>query len=157
MSPTGNIDEPPKLRQPEKVYSVPRRYDLATLFAVSLAYSLAFGVLRLCDCPPTLFAVLAGFVTCVGLGQALLFKGKAPRAASVLVGVTFWLVGAVVVEVYEMGTSIPRAIASALPLWFLLFIPGGLTGYIAGVAVGGVFLIAENARKFARRLVGRER
>jgi len=36
---------PPK---PEsKVCSVPRRYDLATMFAVTVAYSMLFGVMRL--------------------------------------------------------------------------------------------------------------
>ena len=33
-------------------YSVPRRYDLATLFAVSLAYALLFGLMRVADIPP---------------------------------------------------------------------------------------------------------
>ncbi|MBC8871637.1 MAG: hypothetical protein H8E44_19600 [Planctomycetes bacterium] len=157
MPPTGNNDEGPRGGSAAKVYSVPRRYDLATLFAVSIAYSLAFGVMRLCNCPPTLFVILAGFVTSVGLGQALLFKGKAPRAASVLVGVTFWFVGAIVVAVQGAGTDVARAIADVFPLVFILLIPAALTGYITGVAVGGVFLIAENARKFARRVVGRER
>jgi len=157
MSSTGNSDESVKRGSPERIYSVPRRYDLATLFAVSLAYSLAFGAMRLCDCSATVFAVLAAFVTCIGLGQALLFRGKAPRAASMLVGVTFWIVGAVVVAVQRAGTDVARAIADVFPLLFILSIPAALTGYITGVAVGGVFLIAENARKFARRVVGRER
>ena len=157
MSQTGNNDEPPKRGPPERVYSVPRRYDLATLFAVSIAYSLGFGVLRLCDCSATVFAVLAAFVTCVGLGQALLFKGRAPRAASMLVGVTFWIVGAVVVAVQGAGADVAKVIADVFPLLFILSIPAALTGYITGVAVGGVFLIAENARKLAWRLVDRGR
>ena len=71
-----------------KVYGVPRRYDLATLFAVSVAYAIMFGVMRALSFPLDRFAISAAFVTSVGIGQALLFKGKSPRTASVGVGVS---------------------------------------------------------------------
>lgn len=156
MPPSRNNNEPPKGAPVATVYSVPRRYDLATLFAVSLAYSLAFAVMRSCDFSATAFAVVAAFVTCVGLAQALLFRGRAPRAASVLVGMSFCPVGAVVVAVQGAGPNVERAIAEVIPLAIILLIPGAVTGYITGAAVGGVFLIANHVRKLARRVAGHE-
>ena len=69
-----------------RLYSVPRRYDLATLFTVTLAYSLLFGLMQRLGMPPIAAFVVAGFITVVGIGQALLFRGNAPRLASVVIG-----------------------------------------------------------------------
>ncbi len=154
MLQTQNNDEPSARVPAAKVYSVPRRYDLATLFAVSLAYSLAFGVMRMCNLSATAFAAVAAFVTCVGLGQAILFKGEAPRAASLLVGMAFCPVAAVAVAVQGAGPDVGRVVAEMVPFALILSIPGAFAGYFTGVAVGGVFLIAEYVRKIARLVTG---
>ena len=157
MPQTRNNDEPRQPVPATRVYSVPRRYDLATLFAVSLAYSLAFGAMRLCQFSATAFAIVAAFVTCVGLAQALLFKGQAPRAASLLVGMAFGPTYAVFVAVLGAGPDVGRAVAEILPLALFLAIPGAMIGYATGVAVGGIFLIAEYVRKVVRLMAGSEK
>ena len=84
-SSAGSRDAPP--RAAPRLYSVPRRYDLATLFTVTLAYALLFGAMQRSGMPPNVAFDVAGFITLVGIGQALLFKGNAPRLASVVTGV----------------------------------------------------------------------
>jgi len=135
-----------------KVYSVPRRYDLATMFAVSVAYAFLFGSMRFFGWPPEVFAIVAGFFTCVGLGQALLFGGKEPRVASVLVGVFY---GPIVMVIGAIGGGGPRHIVGLIIGAICTAIAGSLYGYAAGVIVAGVFLVADLMRKLATRLADR--
>lgn len=101
MSTGSAPDNPFGPRPPAKVYSVPRRYDLATLMAVTLAYSLLFGVMRFLQAPPALIGVVSLFITLVGLGQALLFRGRHPRAASLVAGILAWSACAVLMYVWD--------------------------------------------------------
>ena len=138
-----------------RVYSVPRRYDLATLFTISLAFALLFGLLRALGATPIVFACIGGFVAAVGLGQAVLFRGKAPRTASVVTGVAFLLTIQVVVYFVfikangRWGTPIGVLeivlSAACMSVW------GSLFGYIAGALIGGVFLVADAIRRAVRK------
>ena len=145
----SGAESPPSRR----IYSVPRRYDPATLFVVSLAYALLFGFMRSVGFPPIAFAVVAGFVTLVGLSQAILFGGKAPRQASAVAGIGAFLVVQVPVlaecalrHLQDLGILV-----ACLPLTAIL--PGAMLGYVVGVLIGGVFLVAEAVRRGVRACV----
>jgi hypothetical protein len=69
-----------------KVYSAPRRFDLATIFVVTFAYSLLFAAMNVFGFLPMVSLIVGIFITLVGAGQALLFGGHHPRVASVLTG-----------------------------------------------------------------------
>ena len=136
-----------------KVYSVPRRYDLATLFAISLAYALLFGAMRIFNADPVAFAIVASFVTFVGLAQALLFRGKAPRVASAIAGILYWVIGLIIVSI--LRGAYPYLSVSRL--WILLpgvwvtATAGSVLGYFGGVFVGAVFMFADITRRSVRR------
>jgi hypothetical protein len=141
---------PPKSRPRRKVYSVPRRYDLATLMAVTFAYALLFGGMRFWEFPPLAVGGVSLFVTLVGLGQAVLFRGRRPRAASAVMGILgFSAVLAWIVISNNDPISLPAA-AIYSSIW------GTILGYLAGVLVAGVFLIAELIRRLLRRLSTRK-
>jgi putative addiction module component (TIGR02574 family) len=131
-----------------KVYSAPRRFDLATIFIVTVAYSLLFGGMTLLQFPPVASLAVAGFITFVGIGQAILFGGKKPRAASIIVGTVIYGLSMLVYWII-LG---PRMYAASelLVAGTLLIIGGGILGYLAGACVGAVFMLAE----FMRRAVG---
>jgi hypothetical protein len=149
--------EPSPTRPASKLYSVPRRYDLATLFAVSSAYALLFGVLRLFGAPPVAIGWAGLFISVVGLGQALLFGGRSPRAASVVVGVPVWCA--------TVAWMVPRdgwetAFRELIYLPFAGIccgvIPGAILSYVAGAMVAGVFLVADKVRqRFEKRNSGK--
>ncbi len=69
--------EPPaaKLRrrrqrsQEKTLYAVPRRFDIATMLVVSLAYSILFTGLRLLDAPWQVFAYFGLLTVVVGVAQ----------------------------------------------------------------------------------------
>jgi hypothetical protein len=126
-----------------KVYSTPRRFDLATMFVVTTAYALLFAAMAALQFPPMASILTAAFITLVGIGQSILFGGLRPRTASIVVGTASICV--------LMGGSL---IFAGRMYFFALvsgIIYGPVLGYIAGVMVGGVFLVADKLRQFFHR------
>jgi hypothetical protein len=130
------------------VYSVPRRFDLATIFVVTSAYAMLFGGLSALGASPIVSVVIGGFVTAVGIGQAVLFGGQRPRSASVLAGV---VLHAFIWIVYWIAD--PRLLPTEAVLFITgyVVIGGCILGYCVGGLVGGVFLVADMFRRRLRR------
>jgi hypothetical protein len=125
------------------VYSVPRRYDLATLIVVTVVFSVLFAGLKLLKAKPDAFLLIVGFVVVVGLSQAIL--PKAPRVASVAAGSGFFVIALIVGVVME-GMSV-RLLNDEIPVFAFL---GAIYGYLGGTLIGGVFLAADYGRKWAK-------
>ena len=106
--------------------------------------------LRLLRLRPVATGEVAGFVTCVGIGQALLFCGKKPRLSSVMVGV-FYLLGIYLVDALTRDASLFEFHYLVLTVWSSIAIAGAISGYFAGVAIGMIFLVSDVTRKSFRR------
>ncbi|MCA9169326.1 MAG: hypothetical protein KDB23_16745 [Planctomycetales bacterium] len=119
-----------------RVYSTPRRFDLSTVLVITTAYALGFAGLRGLRVPLQLVALVGGFVTVVGLSQAVLFGGKYPRAASILTGV---VLQHLVILLFGGRLNLIEDIVGCV-------IGGSICGYFAGTLVGGVFLIIDRVR-----------
>ena len=132
-----------------KVYSVPRRFDLATLFVVTVAFALLFTLMRVLRWPMEVVLVVVALLVVVGLAQALLFKGKRPRLASRIAGTVFCTLATFAVLYFEPNSD-EKVLAIVLAAVFAGFW-GILVGYIAGLAVAGVFLIADALRSLGAR------
>jgi hypothetical protein len=74
----------------------------------------------------------------------LLYGGRKPRAASIVTGSVTYVVIAIAYWIYEDRMRSDEYIIIVL-LMSLVF--GGVAGYIAGVLVGGVFLVADVIRE----------
>ncbi|MEM9660581.1 MAG: hypothetical protein AAF961_19620 [Planctomycetota bacterium] len=134
----------------DDIYRVPRCFDLATLLAGMVAFALLFTVMRLLALPAGAFAFFAGLCITVAASQSL-FGDADPRQASLLSGWAYsvvTLLAACLVfggaEV-NLDSQLPIALTSAV-----LF--GAVLGYVAGVLVGGVFLVADYVRAALRVL-----
>jgi hypothetical protein len=139
-----------KSQAPAKIYSVPRRFDLATIFVVTLAYSLLFGAMKAISFPPIISAIVAGFLSMVGTAQAFLFGGKQPRTASIIAGTLIYTlsIAATWIATGPRFYSTPGLLISAS----FTIAGGAMLGYLAGVSVGGVFLVADKLRtRLSRR------
>jgi hypothetical protein len=137
-------------KETPKIYSAPRRFDLSTIFVVTLAYSLLFGVMSAASFPPGVSVAMAGFITFVGLGQAFLFGGNQPRTASLVVGALILTLSMLAVWLITGPRMYPTA--AILAVLCYLVVGGAILGYLAGVLVGSVFLISDKLRKrFSRR------
>ena len=133
-----------------KLYSVPRRFDLATVMVVIFAYALLLGGLRLLQLPPLAMLNVAGFVTCVAIAQAALFRGKTPRLASKLVGAVY-LLAAYLIPAASRDPGLLRLEPLVFLVWVLLAAAGAFVGYLAGLAVASVFLLSDVVRRWLRR------
>ena len=142
------MDDPPTPPPPPPnptpdVFSVSRRFDLATILVAMLAYALLFAGMRLLRAWPSVIGVVGLFFTVVAAGQAVAIRWNNPRAASVVAGTLFWIAFAIVVAVaYGFGSSCE--IAAALVILIML---GPILGYLAGALVGSVFLISHYLRE----------
>jgi len=133
-----------RAKPPSKIYSAPRRFDLATIFVVTFAYSLLFGLMKAMQMPGEASLIIAIFISCVAAGQAFLFGGQRPRTASIIVGALIYVVS----MAFFWFASGPRMYPTGLLVIMICYtiIGGAILGYIAGVLVGGVFLVADKLR-----------
>ena len=131
-----------------KIYSAPRRFDLATVFIVTLAYSILFGLMSAVRFPPVAALIVAGFITAIGVSQALLFGGKRPRLASVIVGTLIYSLSLLGFWLATGQRAYPTS--TFLFLGTYVAIGGAILGYLSGTVVGGVFLLADVVRGIRR-------
>jgi hypothetical protein len=128
-----------------KIYAVPRRFDLATILIVTLAYSILFALMTTLQFPSFVSIAVAGFITFVGLAQAALFGGKRPLAASIWVGAAIYTI-AMLAGWLATGARAYDA-STILIVGSYVIIGGAVLGYMAGACVGGVFLLADVLRR----------
>lgn len=129
-------------RRASGIYSVPRRFDLATIFVVTAAYSILLGGLTALDATPIIKTLVAGFVTIVAVAQASLEKRIHPRGTSILAGAIAYSIITAIVWL-ELRRHVPIPFIAVAIAGVLL---GGFFGYLTGTVVGGVFLVADVLR-----------
>lgn len=127
-----------------KVYSAPRRFDLATIFVVTAAFSLILAAMKWMSLPPLAICFVAGFIAITGIAQAMLFGGRKPRRASAFTGIVMYLLFLLVPAMLY-----PRLNGGDWYLGILVIcvVYGSILGYVAGALVGGIFLVADAFRK----------
>jgi hypothetical protein len=131
--------------RPAPPAGVSRRFGLNHLLLIMLLFALLFGILSCLNAPPILLAMVAVFVAGVGVAQSLLFKGQAPRKASVLVGGPLcYSICLGVMFVYMWSLGYPGALHELFALAVLMAFPcvifGAMLGYLAGCLIAAVFL-----------------
>ena len=144
-----------------KAVGVPRRFSLAALLLIVTCYALLFAGMQSLGATPTVFAVIAVFVTGVGVAQTLLFGGKYPRAASIWAGACLFPLEILVLRVgyYVSSTGVSPSFESKVGILVLMVfcIPAGaLLGYLSGGLAAGIFLVLDLcARKTQAENAGR--
>jgi hypothetical protein len=126
-----------------KLYSAPRRFDLFTIMLVTAAYAVLLSGMSALRFLPVFSCYVAIFITVIAVGQALL-SGRSPRAVSVYTGMVAFFFCTISYTFVEPRFDLFEAIPAAI-FFSLLF--GGILGYLAGVLVGGVFLVADLLRQ----------
>jgi hypothetical protein len=85
------------------------------------------------------------FFALVTIGQAVLFGGKKPRQASIVVGTALAFLAALI--------GIHRNASTGYPLWYLCamvlisLIFGAIAGYLAGGLIAGIFLVLDRVER----------
>jgi hypothetical protein len=125
------------------LFSAPRNFDLLTILVITTAYAAMFALLRAISFPGIAVLIVAAFFTSVALGQAILFGAKHPRWASTLVGSLFFVLLLIGNFLIDRQSPPPDAL---LPMILSTLIFGAFSGYIGGVFVGFVFMVAHGIR-----------
>jgi hypothetical protein len=126
------------------VFSVSRRFDMATVLVAMLGYSLLFGGMLMLDATPALIAIFGVFFAFIAIGQAVAINYGRPREASIIAGSIFWFVGAIIVL---SSDNYPASSCAVLGALISAMIAGPISGYLAGALVGGVFLVSHYLRE----------
>jgi hypothetical protein len=130
--------------------AVPRRFGVGSLLVVTAVLALFLGVVRWivvqADLPPIIIGAAAAYIVVVGVGQAVLFGGKSPRKASVIVGMPCLFVILMAWAIHEGLTKerdVGYIIWESIGIAAASIIFGAPCGYCAGGWAAGVFLIIE--------------
>jgi hypothetical protein len=133
---------------PNKVYGVTRRFSLATLMLMMAGASLLLAGMNALDVAPYISGTIILVCIATAVGQMLLFKGKDPRRASVVVGSVCGGAGPLLVWLV-LGTGAaglqyrPPLLALLLASAFFGVPLGAVAGYFAGCAVASVLLLMD--------------
>jgi hypothetical protein len=133
---------PPHHDPTPDIFSVARRFDMATVLVAMLGYSLLFGGMLMLDAWPSLIALFGAFFAFVAVGQAFAIRSGRPREASIIAGAIFWFF--VACGLLTQAPLDPCMFVSAM---FTATVAGPIAGYLAGTLVGGVFLISHYLRE----------
>jgi hypothetical protein len=130
------------------IFSVPRRFDMATVLVAMTGFSLLFTVMYIIqpftESGPMTMAVISGLFVAVAIGQALVINGGDPRVASIIAGGVYWFL------IFILAAAVGRlSDVNAIDVSFLCIgvVLGPIAGYLAGTLVGGVFLVAYHLRE----------
>jgi hypothetical protein len=125
------------------LYSAPRRFDLATIFVVTAAYSLLLGAMSAMDFGPITKMSVGLLVTVIAASQAFFQNVANPRGVSIVSGAIAQSVLILMLGLFVRNwLEIP--LIAAVILYGLL--GGAIAGYLIGAMVGGVFLVADKLR-----------
>lgn len=139
---------------PRPEYGVPRRFSVGTLMLVAVICAVFFGILRALGTDPIVFVLVIAFFAIIGLAQAVLFRGKHPRRASVICGMTVaWLVTAcgMVFQGVQGRLGLAEVVGALFCFGIVATSAGALAGYLAGVVIAGVFLVGDGLKRLYRR------
>jgi len=134
-------------------YGVPRRFGVGTLLLITTMYAVLFAILRGLRATSSAFVVLGMFFFAIGLGQMLLFKGQHPRRASVIVGASLALIAFAITQATFPPVDV-MALAVLFPAGIFVLFFGGVGGYVAGVFIAGVFLLADKIQRVSGEFKG---
>jgi hypothetical protein len=126
-----------------ELYSAPRRFDLATIFVVTAAYSILFGMMSALDFGPAAKISVGLLITVVAASQAFFHDKANPRGISIVTGAITLSVILVMLRIFVRNSVFGPLFIVVV---FFGIIGGAFSGYLSGVLVGGVFLVADALR-----------
>jgi hypothetical protein len=116
---------------------------------VTAAYSILFGAMSAMDYGPVAKISVGLLITMVAVSQAFYQNVANPRGVSIVTGA---ITLSVIIVLLGIFVKEWRSQPMFLVVVFFGMIGGAISGYLCGVLVGGVFLIADALRKrFERR------
>ena len=137
--------KPDDAERKRRIYSVPRRFGLATILIVTAVFAVLFSLLRLFNAPPAVYIFLMVFTV---IGGAQMIFGKTPRTASAVTGGVLYVVAFIVDMTIWGDVRFAETLFLGLSCGTVF---GALLGYAAGVLIAGVFLVIDKCETWISR------
>ncbi len=130
----------------ERTTGVPRRMALGTLFVLVTIFCVLFRILTLLRATAGLILAAGVLAVCLAVGQALLFDGRRPRDASILVGacilpvIVFFAACLETVGSERWSDAWPAVLSCTA----MALCVGPVIGYLVGIFLAGGFFMFEH-------------
>lgn len=125
-----------------RTYTVPNRFGLRALLVATALFAVTLVLLQAVQASLRMVAPAMSFILLIGLAQMVF--GKLPRSACALVGAILFPVCAWIDPMFE-GRMKTQSIGPIDLFW--LFTCGAVAGYVGGVILAGMFLVADQLRQ----------
>ena len=125
-----------------KQVGVPRRFGVGAAMVIMTMYAVLFAALQ--RTPAIIFVAVSAFFTVIGVAQAVLFKGRNPRRASVVAGSVACPVIAIIATIVAAPRGSNMWVAYTGIVVCTSF--GAGFGYLAGGLIAGVFLFLNKVQ-----------
>jgi len=134
----GEDSAAPQLNRPNRS----KQFGIGSLLTVTAMYAFLFGGWRAESLDPVEFAVITGAFTAILIGRFLLFGGRRPLTASVIVGVCLAQVLCTWVLLFGFDNSFRSLFFVTFEYVGLAIVGAGL-GLLTGCAMGFFYLVAR--------------
>jgi uncharacterized protein YhhL (DUF1145 family) len=129
---------------------MPRRFSIGTAMILTAVFAVMLSILKTFDAPPVVFGFMSVFVVAIAVCQALLFKGKNPRKASIIVGVAMGILLFILLFAFQAWAVHYRGWRVEPREYLMIAAVGGIgiivctaVGYVAGWFIAAVFLVRK--------------
>lgn len=126
-------------RVPKAQYTVPRRFGLSSVLALTTIFAVLFGILNFWKAPPVVYLFVATEIAAVCIVQILF--GSAARSSSAVTGAVllpFWTAMSLDPQQLNQFSLVD------ISFWFVLVtVFGALLGYCTGGLAAGFFLVTD--------------
>ncbi|MGO9113450.1 MAG: Clp protease N-terminal domain-containing protein [Thermoguttaceae bacterium] len=129
---------------------VPRRFGVFIMMLMVTLYAFLFSLLKLLRASNLVFVLLALLFTGIGIGQAMMFGGRYPRAASIWTGSILVPIEVCVYVMCQTGSPNVGSLRGCMIYLaiFILCIPfGAVFGYLFGTLTAGGFWLVDRYEK----------
>jgi Clp amino terminal domain, pathogenicity island component len=124
---------------------VPRRFGMGILMLMVTLFAILFSIMTAAGVDPIVFIVISVLVLAVGFGQAILYRGRSPRLASIQVGAVLVPLEVLVAVIVPLTTG--QFFNELLACLFCSILLGPIVGYLAGCVTAGAFFFIDEYQK----------
>lgn len=122
----------------DQTYTVPAKFGIRAMMLITAIFAVVFGFTKAIDVELRIVAPVLSFVVLICFAQILF--GRIPRIASSAVGSLVFPISAYIDPMFD-GELHFQLLPNIDLFWLVLC--GGVAGYLGGVLLAGIFLVAD--------------